>query len=75
MFLVGLGMGLAAGFGLGLLGTEGIFHEADSFGQSLMADIIEPMMSECKSLAHMAEETHRILADIDAALEEVRSID
>jgi hypothetical protein len=50
------------------------FSGTDSFGQSLITEIIEPVAEECKFLSQMAEELDSSLEKIDAALDEVRAM-
>jgi hypothetical protein len=50
------------------------FSNTDSFGQSLVAEILEPMTMEYIFLSQLAEELDADLAKIDAALEEIRAM-
>ena len=55
--------------------TGDIFYETDSFGLSFMAQIIVPMIAEFGILANTREENFRLLAEIDSALAEIRSME
>lgn len=50
------------------------FSGTDSFGQSLVTEILEPLLGEYKFLSHMAEELEANLIKLDADLAEIRSM-
>ena len=54
--------------------SQGLFSGTDSFGESLIGEIIEPVMDQCKALGQMAEEVETHWANINAALAEVRAM-
>ena len=47
----------------------------DSFGASMIADVLEPILKEIGSLRHFNEEFQRQALNIDFALEEARTFD
>jgi hypothetical protein len=50
------------------------FPSTDFFGQSLITEILEPLLGEYKFLSCMAEEMEANLVKIDAALAEIRAM-
>lgn len=46
----------------------------DSFGASMIADILDPIIKEIDSLRHFDEDSQRQALNIDRLLEEARSI-
>lgn len=57
------------------LGTEN-FRDGvrDSFGASIIADVLDPILKEIDSLRHFHEEFQQQALNIDRVLEEGRSI-
>jgi len=60
--------------GVILIKAQEIFSGTDSFGQSLIGEIIEPAAAECISLVQIGIEFEARLAGIDSALAEVRAM-
>jgi hypothetical protein len=46
----------------------------DSFGASIIADALDPILKEINSLSHCSEEFQRQALNIDRVLEEARKI-
>ena len=46
----------------------------DSFGASMIADVLDPILKEIVSLRHFNEEFQRQALNIDCVLEEARTI-
>ncbi len=46
----------------------------DSFGASMIADVLDPILKEIDSLRHFNEEFQRQALNIDRVLEEARTI-
>ncbi len=46
----------------------------DSFGESIIADTLEPILKEIDSLRHQSEDFQRQKIEIEHVLEEARSI-
>ena len=46
----------------------------DSFGASMIADVLDPIVKEIDSLRHFNEEFQRQALNIDCVLEEARTI-
>jgi len=47
----------------------------DSFGASMIADVLDPTLKEIDSLRHFNEEFQRQASNIDRAMEEARTFD
>jgi len=60
--------------GVILIQAQGLFSGTDSFGQSLIGEIIEPAAIECLALVQTAAEFETQLAGIDSALAEIRAM-
>ena len=61
--------------GIILARAQLVFYGTDTFGNSLINDIIEPLVGECRALGQMAEELKYQIIDIDTALAEVRAME
>ena len=62
-------------FGMATLCAEN-FRDGvrDSFGASMIADVLDPLLKEIDSLRHFNEEFQRQALNIDRVMEEARSI-
>ena len=60
--------------GVILIQARELFSGTDSFGESLIGEIIEPVAAECIALGQIMAEVEIRLASIDAALAEVRAM-
>ena len=62
-------------FGMATLSAEN-FRDGvrDSFGASMIADVLDPILKEIDSLRHFNEEFQRQALNIDRVMEEARSI-
>jgi hypothetical protein len=58
-----------------LSSNRDIFPSTDPFGQSLIAEVLDPMIAMCASLAEMAGTIDGLLAGINASLAEIRSME
>jgi hypothetical protein len=62
-------------FGMAMRSTESFrLGVRDSFGATLIADVLDPILKEINSLRILNEEFQNQSAHIDRALEEARSI-
>lgn len=62
-------------FGMAMRSTESFrFGVRDSFGATLIADVLDPILKEIDSLRILNEEFHQQSVNIDRVLDEARSI-